>query len=118
MNVITSADRLVARGCSNNIPNLGAVIMVLARAEYAEYALHEDVDAYYEPSECHDLVSRGEAKRQRLARRIAESMCQRPMRVIRQQAKKRGGLVILSGQPQWQRIVFNICSGETYHGNK
>ena len=91
------------------IPNLGEVLMVLAKAEYTEYALHEEVSAYYAPSECHGLVSRGEVGRTRMARKLAESMAHRPLRIIRQQAKKRGGLEICSGQPQWQRIVFNVC---------
>ena len=72
------------------IKNLGAVLQVLAKAEARELDLHADVDAYQAPSECHGLVSQYEGKRRRLARRQAEAMASRPLRVILREAKKRG----------------------------
>jgi hypothetical protein len=36
-----------------------------------EHEMHEDVDAWHAPSECHDLVAKGEGRRLRHARRRA-----------------------------------------------
>lgn len=51
--------------------NLGRALTILLRAYQREHAMHEDVDAFYAPGECHDLVSRGEGKRLRFAVRHA-----------------------------------------------
>lgn len=51
--------------------NLGRAVTILLRAYEREYAMHEDVDAFHAPGECHELVSRGEGKRLRAAMRHA-----------------------------------------------
>ena len=53
---------------------MGKAISIIAKARAAEYIMHADVDAYYAPSECHELVSRGEERRERQARRHAKSI--------------------------------------------
>lgn len=74
------------------IKNLGKAVSILARAEALEIALHEDVAAWGAPSECHGAVSRGEAQRRRQARRHAEAVARRPLRIIEREAKARGGV--------------------------
>lgn len=51
--------------------NLGRAITILLRAYEREHALHEDVDAFHAPGECHELVARGGDKRLRFAVRHA-----------------------------------------------
>lgn len=86
-----------------NIPNLGRALTVLAKAEAAELNAHADVDAFWAPSEIHALVSRGEARRQRIARRHAESIARAPLRIIDREAQKRGTME--RGSPRWQAFV-------------
>lgn len=95
---------------AGRIPNLGAALMVLARAEASEIFMHADVDAFGAPGECHGLVARGEAERQRLARRQAEAIARRPLRIIRQQAKQRGGMDPCSADPRWQAVVGRVMA--------
>lgn len=87
---------------------LSQALTILARAEASELFAHDEVDAYYAPSECHTLVMRGEAKRWRLTRKRAESAARAPLRVILREAHKRGGLVPCSGDPKWQRFVARV----------
>lgn len=72
------------------IRNLGAALSILVRASAAEEFAHYDVDAFGAPSECHDLVARGEAQRLRRARKHAEAVARRPLRVILREASRRG----------------------------
>lgn len=90
------------------IQNLGAVLTVLARAEAAEIAAHIDVDAFDAPGECHDLVARGEHVRERIARKRAEALAGAPLRVIKREAQRRGGVLPCSADPAWQAIVGRI----------
>ena len=94
------------------VPNLSAALTILARAEASEHFMHADVDAFGAPGECHALVARGEKQRQRQARKQAEAIAQRPFRIIRKDAKRRGGFLACSGDPKWQDIV-----GRIYHNN-
>ena len=73
------------------IPNLGAALSRIAVQEASECFMHADVSAWGAPSECHELVSRGEAQRRRLARRSAEAIARAPMRVILREAERRIG---------------------------
>jgi hypothetical protein len=57
-----------------NMRRLGKAIGIIARNEADENFMHADVDAFHAPSECHELVARGETKRRRLARRHAKSV--------------------------------------------
>lgn len=52
---------------------MGKAIGILALAQAREDFMHEDVDAFGAPGECHGLVSRGEARRERQARRHAKA---------------------------------------------
>lgn len=88
-----------------HISNLGQVLTILARAEAAEHFMHADVSAFGAPSECHALVSRGEARRKRIARKRAEAEARAPMRVIQHQARKRG---MELGGPRWQGFVSRV----------
>ena len=67
---------------------IGKAISILLAAEHHECMLHDDVDAWGAPSECHGLVARGEAQRLRAARRhaVAVSGC-RNLREIRRRAR-------------------------------
>lgn len=87
------------------IRNLSAALTILARAEAAEIFMHADVAAFGAPSECLALVSRGEARRSRRARKHAEAIARRPLRVIKREAQARGGFTPCSGDPRWQGIV-------------
>lgn len=67
---------------------LGKAIGILVRAVEHELAMHEDVEAFHAPSECHGLVSRGADKRMRVARKHAEAVAGMPLRSIRRRARK------------------------------
>lgn len=54
--------------------NLGKAVSILLKFEQACHAMHEDVAAFHAPSECHGLVSRGNAKRFRQVRKHACSV--------------------------------------------
>lgn len=69
---------------------LGKALTILARFQTNEQALHDDVDAFGAPSECHGLVGRNEHKRERQARKHAEAVAGMPERVIRRKARKLG----------------------------
>ena len=86
------------------ISTLGRALTVIARAEAAEVAAHEDVDAMHAPGECHALVARNEAKRLRVARKHAEAIARAPMRVIEAQARQRGGVVLNTSQRHYGRL--------------
>jgi len=53
---------------------MGKALGILARAEARESYMHDDVDAFDAPGECHGAVSRGEAHRARQARRHAKAV--------------------------------------------
>ena len=55
------------------VRRLGKALGIIARREANEIIMHEDVDAWYAPSECHQLVGRGENQRRRQARRHAKA---------------------------------------------
>jgi hypothetical protein len=87
------------------IGKLGKVATILAAADAREIAMHMDVDAFHAPSECHDLVRRGEEKRLRLARRHAEAVARRPFRIIARELKERGCPI---DSPRWQRVIARL----------
>lgn len=89
------------------IRNLGKALSVLILAEVNEQSLHADVSAWGAPSECHDDVRRGEARRQREARKHAEAIARAPLRVILREAKARGRLS-LGGGPVYERAFGRI----------
>lgn len=95
----------------SKVKNLSKALTILARAEAAEHFQHADVDAFHAPSECHVLVSRGEARRQRHARKHAEAVAQAPLRAIKRAAAQRGNMPI--GSPRWQGFVSRVY-GKTY----
>lgn len=71
---------------------LGRAIGILLAATRLEGALHEDVDAYHAPSECHGPVSRGQGKRLRYARRRAlHAAGFNSLRLIRRAARQAMG---------------------------
>lgn len=75
---------------SHTIRNLGKVLTILATADVREAVLHADVDAFGAPRECHALVSRGQDRRMRQARKHAEAIARAPLHVIMRQARRRG----------------------------
>jgi hypothetical protein len=89
--------------------NLSRALTILARAEAAEIDLHADVDAWGAPSECHALVGRHQARRDRIARKHAEAEAQRPLRVIRRETQRRAGFTPSSVDPKWHAIVARCC---------
>lgn len=84
------------------IRNLGQVLSVLVAQEAAGVALHEDVDAFGAPSECHGLVEKQLARRRAEAFKKMEQLAGVPFRQIRQEAEDRG--FVLYG-PQFDRAV-------------
>lgn len=54
--------------------SLGRAFSIIAKANVLEGIMHEDVAAWHAPSECHGLVSRGEARRIRIAHRHARAV--------------------------------------------
>lgn len=90
------------------IRNLGKAIGILLRAQLDEDFAHRDVDVMYAPAECHGLVARGEAERLRLARRHAEAVARRPLRIIRREAKRRGLLDLNITSPRFQRVACRL----------
>jgi len=82
---------------------IGKAISILIAAQNRLNELHEDVDAFGAPGECHDLVARGEAGALRQARRhaIAVSGC-RSMREI----KRRARAVMGNDAPIYRRYGF------------
>lgn len=97
------------------IRNLGRALTILADQEAREHAMHEDVDAFYAPSECHGLVARGEEKRQRQARRHAEAVAGAPLREIRRQARARGG-GCYGGGPRWDNLLGRLIDRRSPYG--
>lgn len=83
---------------------LGKALSILAQQEAAESFFHADVNAWGAPSECHALVSKGEADRVRQARRHAEAVAKMPLRVILKKAFKRGGLKQCHYNRHWNRL--------------
>ena len=81
---------------------LGKAIGILVRAIEREEMLHEDIDAWGAPGECHGVVARGEDRRMRQARKHAEAVAGMPLRVIRRKARKLMG----SDAPLYRRYGF------------
>ena len=54
--------------------NLSRAASLIFRHIQCECAMHEDVDAFHAPSECHGLVARGEAKRWRATARKIKAL--------------------------------------------
>lgn len=73
------------------IPNLGAALSRLIVQEAQESFMHADVSAWGAPSECHELVSRGEEERRLAACRAAEEIARAPMVLILREAERRIG---------------------------
>lgn len=83
--------------------NLGKAIGILIRAEMREIEMHEDVDAWHAPGECHRDVSRGAGKRLREARRHAlHAGGFKNMRTLRAAARKAMG----NDAPLYRRYGF------------
>jgi hypothetical protein len=72
------------------IHNLSKVVTILAHFEAQEVILHEEIDAYNAPSECHDLVEKSCRKKFRTVRRQVEAIARRPWRIIQKELEKRG----------------------------
>lgn len=72
------------------IQNLGRAMTALVKAEVIESVMHEDVEAFGAPSECHSVVQRGIGGRMRKARRYAEGITGSKLKEIDRQAMARG----------------------------
>lgn len=88
------------------ITNLGKALTILATQQAIECDMHSDVSAFGAPSECHGLVARGEGRRARRARKHAEAITRRPLRIIEREAKRRGCPI---GSPSWDNLVGRLC---------
>lgn len=53
---------------------LGKAISIMMRFEARENMMHEDLNGFYAPSECHDQVAKGSIRRARQAIRHARSV--------------------------------------------
>jgi hypothetical protein len=94
--------------------SLSAALTVLARAEANEHLMHADVSAFGAPSECHELVSRGESKRGRLARRIAHSRCQLSYGAMVRKARKHNVIVFEHNNRAWSRLLNECMKSSGY----
>lgn len=74
-----------------HIANLGRALSVIARHEACEAVMHEDVSAFGAPGECHALVSRGEDRRLRQARKVAAGIAGVRFALIEREAVRRLG---------------------------
>lgn len=82
---------------------LGRAIGILVQAVLFELEMHEDVDQFHAPSECHELVARGSEKRHRLARRRAlHAAGFNSMRLLRRAARRAMG----NDAPIYRRYGF------------
>jgi len=54
--------------------NMGKAIGIIVAAQVREDLLHDDVNMMGAPSECHDVVTKGEDQRARRAHRHAKSV--------------------------------------------
>jgi hypothetical protein len=97
------------------IHQLGKALSIILVHEAGEIAMHEDVDAFHAPSECHRDVSKGEMRRLRTARRHAEAVAQRPWRVIAKEARKRG---FQFAGPRFERVFSRIYSKHGFPGGQ
>ena len=88
---------------------LSRALTILARAEALEVDLHAERAAMRAPSECSKLIRRGQARRDRIARKHAEAEARRPLRVIRRETQRRAGFTPVRGDPKWQAIVARCC---------
>lgn len=95
------------------ITNLGRVATILLRQQAAEIFMHAVVSAFGAPSECHDDVSSGEPRRERLARKQAEAEAEarRPFRVIVRELKRRG---LPIGSPRWDAALSRVYESAGY----
>lgn len=91
---------------------LSRALTILARAEALEHDLHAERAAMRAPSECSTLIRRGQARRDRLARKHAESEARLPLRLIQREAQRRAGFTPCSCDPKWQAIVARCCRFE------
>lgn len=83
--------------------NLGKAISILVSAQMRECEMHEDVDAFHAPGECHRDVARGEGRRLRLARRRAlHAAGLRSMALLRRAARRAMG----NDAPIYRRYGF------------
>lgn len=71
------------------IRNLGRALSIIIEHQRRENAMHDDVDAFHAPSECHDLVSRHEGKRFRAVRRHVEGITGHRFAVVMREAARR-----------------------------
>lgn len=83
--------------------SIGRAVGILVQAQMREIAMHEDVDAWGAPGECHRDVARGEGGRLRLARRRAlHAAGLRSMHLLRREARRRMG----NDAPIYRRYGF------------
>lgn len=71
------------------INNLGRALSIIVQHKRNEDAMHEDVNQFHAPSECHELVSRGEAKRFRLVRRRVKALTGSRYDLVLREARRR-----------------------------
>ncbi|QIG66743.1 hypothetical protein EVB27_073 [Rhizobium phage RHph_TM16] len=67
---------------------VGKALGILATFEAKEIVMHADIAAFGAPGECHGLVSKGEAKRAREARRHAKAVSGLSRRGFNQELRK------------------------------
>jgi hypothetical protein len=82
---------------------LGKAFGLILLAEAKEAFMHQDVSLWGAPSECHDLVSKGEFKRLRQARRNAKAVSGLSRAAFNKLAKG-----VTADNPQWSRAYSRI----------
>lgn len=72
--------------------NLGRGLTIFLEHHRYENFMHDEIDAWHAPSECHALASRGEDRRFRAMRRHVEGVTGLKWKVFREQVIRRTGL--------------------------
>jgi hypothetical protein len=89
--------------------NLGKALSIIFAAHRSEIEMHIDVDTFHAPSECHDVVTKGEVDRLRQARRHARSIARMPVRVLFKKARK------LTSEKTMTRAAARISFPRNYY---
>jgi hypothetical protein len=69
--------------------NIGRGVSIWINHIRGEQSLHDEVDAYFAPSECHALVARGETYRNRIVRRHIKSVTGLSFRAFKREVRRR-----------------------------
>jgi hypothetical protein len=85
---------------------LGKAFSILARYEFRQHEISEDLENFNAPSECYDLVFKNEEKRARIARKAAKAASGLNRRQFNQAIKH--------FHPRWMSRAVNQIDSRLY----